>query len=91
MRADVASVELQADRQPGEEEPPPPNICLSDLGRTLSSSDDPASEQSQWPSNRRVGLAQLIRFLMVELIYSDSNPKFNKGVVFTINYSFNGR
>jgi hypothetical protein len=40
---------------------------------------------------QRAGLAQLIRFLMMELIYLDSNPKFNKGVVFTINYSFNGR
>jgi hypothetical protein len=36
----------------------------------------------------RVDLAQLIRFLVVELIYSDSNSKCNIGVTFTTNYSF---
>jgi hypothetical protein len=36
----------------------------------------------------RVDLAQLIRFLMVELTHSILNPKFNMGVVFMANYSF---
>jgi hypothetical protein len=40
---------------------------------------------------RRVGLAQLVRFLVVELIYPGSNPKFNMSVIFTANYSFSGR
>jgi hypothetical protein len=39
----------------------------------------------------RVGLAQLVRFLVVELIHSDSNSKFNICVVFTANYSFSGK
>jgi hypothetical protein len=39
----------------------------------------------------RVGLAQLIRFLVVKLTHSCSNPKFNMGVVFTVNYSFSRR
>jgi hypothetical protein len=38
-----------------------------------------------------VGLVQLIRFLVVELTHSDSNPKFDIGVVFTANYSFSRR
>jgi hypothetical protein len=34
----------------------------------------------------RVGLAQLIRFLVVELIHSDSDLIFNMSVVFMTNY-----
>jgi hypothetical protein len=34
----------------------------------------------------RVGLTQLIRFLVVELTYSGLNPKFNMCVAFTANY-----
>jgi hypothetical protein len=37
------------------------------------------------------GLAQLIRFLVVKLIHSDSNSRFDMCVVFTTNYSFSGR
>jgi hypothetical protein len=40
---------------------------------------------------RRVGLAQMVRFLVVELIHPGSNPRFNICVTFTINYSFSGR
>jgi hypothetical protein len=36
-------------------------------------------------------LAQLIRFLMVELTYPGSNPKFDMSVVFMTNYFFSGR
>jgi hypothetical protein len=39
----------------------------------------------------RVSLDQLVRFLVVKLTYSDSNPKFNMSVVFMANYSFSGR
>jgi hypothetical protein len=39
----------------------------------------------------RVGLVQLVRFLMVELIHTCSNPRFNIGVAFTTNYYFSGR
>jgi hypothetical protein len=38
-----------------------------------------------------VDLAQLIRFLVVKLINSDSNPRFDMSVAFTANYSFSGR
>jgi hypothetical protein len=38
-----------------------------------------------------VGLAQLVRFLVVELTYSGSNLRFDMGVVFMVNYSFSGR
>jgi hypothetical protein len=38
-----------------------------------------------------MGLAQLVRFLVVELIHSDLNTKFDIDVIFTINYSFSVR
>jgi hypothetical protein len=38
-----------------------------------------------------VGLSQLVRFLVVELIYPVLNPKFDMSVVFMTNYSFSGR
>jgi hypothetical protein len=38
-----------------------------------------------------VGLAQLVRFLVMELTYSDLNLRFDMSVVFTTNYSFSGR
>jgi hypothetical protein len=37
-------------------------------------------------SLRGVGLAQLLRFLVVELIHPGLNPRFNIGVIFTANY-----
>jgi hypothetical protein len=37
-----------------------------------------------------VGLAQLVRFLVVELTHPGSNPKFDMCVAFTANYSFSG-
>jgi hypothetical protein len=39
----------------------------------------------------RVGLAQLVRFLVVELTHSGLNPKFDMCVVFMSNYSFSKR
>jgi hypothetical protein len=39
----------------------------------------------------RVGLAQLVRFLVLELIYLVLNPIFNIGVTFMANYYFSGR
>jgi hypothetical protein len=39
----------------------------------------------------RVGLAQPVRFLVVELTHPGSNPRFDMGVTFTANYSFSGR
>jgi hypothetical protein len=39
----------------------------------------------------RVGLAQLIRFLVVQLTYSGANPKFDIDVIFMTNYSFSWR
>jgi hypothetical protein len=38
-----------------------------------------------------VGLAQLVRFLVVELNHPGSNPRFDMGVAFTANYSFSER
>jgi hypothetical protein len=40
--------------------------------------------------NRRSGLAQLVRFLVVELTHPDSNFRFDMSVVFMTNYSFSG-
>jgi hypothetical protein len=40
---------------------------------------------------RRVGLAQLVRFLAVELTHPSLNPKFDMGVIFITNYFFSGR
>jgi hypothetical protein len=39
----------------------------------------------------RVSLAQLIRFLMIKLIHSGLNPRFDISVIFTTNYSFSWR
>jgi hypothetical protein len=39
----------------------------------------------------RVDLAQLVRFLVVELTHPGLNPRFDMGVAFTANYSFSGR
>jgi hypothetical protein len=36
-------------------------------------------------------LAQLVRFLVVELNHSSLNPIFDMTVVFMVNYFFNGR
>jgi hypothetical protein len=38
----------------------------------------------------KVGLAQLIRFLVVEPNYPVSNHRFDIGVAFTANYFFSG-
>jgi hypothetical protein len=38
-----------------------------------------------------VGLAELIRFLVEELIHPDLNFRFNMSVVFMANYFFNER
>jgi hypothetical protein len=38
-----------------------------------------------------VSLAQLVRFLVVELTHPGSNPRFDMGVAFITNYSFSGR
>jgi hypothetical protein len=43
------------------------------------------------PSLGRVGLAQLISFLVVELIHPSSNLRFNMSVIFTFNYSLSER
>jgi hypothetical protein len=37
-----------------------------------------------------VGLAQLVRFLVVELTHPYSNPKFDMSITFILNYSFSG-
>jgi hypothetical protein len=39
----------------------------------------------------KVCLVQLVRFLIVKLIYLDLNLKFDMSVIFTINYSFSER
>jgi hypothetical protein len=41
--------------------------------------------------NRRLSLAQLIRFLVVQLIYVDLNPKLDMSVIFIVNYLFSSR
>jgi hypothetical protein len=38
-----------------------------------------------------VDLAQLVRFLVMELVHSGSNPRFDIDAVFTTNYFFSGR
>jgi hypothetical protein len=47
--------------------------------------------QSKLCQVHRVGLAQLVRFLVVKLTHPGSNPKFDMGVAFTANYFFSGR
>jgi hypothetical protein len=42
-------------------------------------------------SNCRVDLAQLVRFLVMELIYLSLNHSFDIGVIFMANYSFSGK
>jgi hypothetical protein len=39
----------------------------------------------------RVNLAQLVRFLVVELTHPGLNPIFDMSVTFTANYSFSRR
>jgi hypothetical protein len=39
----------------------------------------------------RVGLVQLVKFLVVELTYLDSDTRFDMSGVFMINYFFSGR
>jgi hypothetical protein len=39
----------------------------------------------------RVGLAQLVRLLVVELTHSVLNLRFDMYLVFTVNYSFSER
>jgi hypothetical protein len=46
-------------------------------------------ESMNWEFCRQ-GLAQLVRFLVVELIHPDLNLKFDTCVVFMINYFFSG-
>jgi hypothetical protein len=46
---------------------------------------------TQSTGDSRVGLAQLVRFLVVELIHIVLNPRFDMGVAFKVNYSFSGR
>jgi hypothetical protein len=40
---------------------------------------------------RKVGLAQLVKFLVIKLIHSGLNLRFNIGVIFTANYFFSER
>jgi hypothetical protein len=40
--------------------------------------------------SRRVGLTQLVRFVVVKLTHTDSNSRFDMCVAFTTNYSFSG-
>jgi hypothetical protein len=39
----------------------------------------------------RESMLELVRFLVVELTHSDSNPIFDIDIVFTTDYSFSGR
>jgi hypothetical protein len=39
----------------------------------------------------RVGLAQLVKLLVVELTQSDLNHRFDMSVTFMANYSFSGK
>jgi hypothetical protein len=43
------------------------------------------------PSLGRVGLAQLISFLVVEVTHPSSNLRFDMDAIFTVNYSFSER
>jgi hypothetical protein len=38
----------------------------------------------------KVGLAQLVRFIVVELTHLGLNPIFDMSVIFIANYSFSG-
>jgi hypothetical protein len=39
----------------------------------------------------RVGIAQLVRFLVVEQTHPGPNPRFSMDVAFMTNYSFSGK
>jgi hypothetical protein len=45
----------------------------------------------KYVQNRRVDLAQLVRFLVVELTHPGSNLIFDMSVTFMANYSFSRR
>jgi hypothetical protein len=46
---------------------------------------------SQVGNDCKVGLVQPVRFLVVKLIYSDLNFRFDISVIFMANYFFSGK
>jgi hypothetical protein len=48
------------------------------------------SSEYKSPFHYKVGLVQLVRFIVVELTHSGLNPIFDMGVTFIANYSFSG-
>jgi hypothetical protein len=50
----------------------------------------PLTKRNRIECDCRVGLAQLVRFLVVELTYSGLNAIFDMSVIFTANYFFRG-
>jgi hypothetical protein len=64
------------------------------IGDTVASYTDTVGSYTRLPTSHPVlcvGLDQLIRFLVVKLIYSNSNSRFNICVTFTANYLFSER
>jgi hypothetical protein len=52
---------------------------------------EPAINGPKFGRKHRVGLAQLVRFPIMELTYLDSNPRFDIDVIFMTNYFFSDR
>jgi hypothetical protein len=61
----------------------------SEQHRGFAVISSPGKDQLLYTS--KVDLTQLVRFLIVKLIYLDLNLKFDMSVIFTINYSFSER
>jgi hypothetical protein len=64
------------------------HICTNIRPSKSLLSSSPQRKEKQITGRSRVRLAQLIRFLVVELIHPVLNHRFDMSVVFTINYSF---
>jgi hypothetical protein len=65
-------------------------LILYDLERVTQKKMQGEARQQQ-KMDSRVGLAQLVRFLVVELIHRGLNSRFDMGVTFIANYFFSGR
>jgi hypothetical protein len=40
--------------------------------------------------SKMLGLAQLVRFIVLELTHTGLNHRFDMGIIFMVNYSFSG-
>jgi hypothetical protein len=60
------------------------------LGKSMFSTVFKLRESELWQL-KKAGLVQLVRFLVVELIYLYLNSRFNISIIFIANYFFSER